>query len=1535
MKRRLLSMFVVICMMFTMLPVSLIADEAHTGIDNKEEIIAVKPLEETEKIVPIGTPIEDLKLPEALKVIVRANLVANEAETKNEEDSGSTKEDMVVRDWSDATTSSAIDIEITKDIEVEWISEPAYDMNTEGEYVFKPVIEGYVISSKLPEIKVKVGAAAAKSMLLMTPSSITVNNESEWQQAIIDVEDGGTIVLGQYMNPRTSIIINDDSNKDIIIDLNGKWIFPYVEGPFIQHMTEGTLTIVDNNGDGILRNQSGSTIEINSGGTLTIDGAKIEGAKDCAIKNESSTVNLWGGSIISTQSNVDGIKNTGTGVININGGRISTYRYGITNSESTGTLNIFGGASTIRGSTLALYNIKPNFGDMLVTVDTDFYGAYPAYYNEENISSYKSLLFEPDLGDVAQIGSVTYSTLQAAIIEASDNDTITLLTDINLNGTVTIPNATSKNYTLDLNGKKLYYSGAPIRHSGNGILTIDDSSGGSGEIKVDSTSYFGVLLLSSSGSITVAGGTIIGGNSGIYSESRTGAVNVTGGKILVQDSGGAAIDNTNNGSVNVSGGEVIGGFYGIYNYGSQDVTPAVNVSGGLISGTSSGIYYNNTKGGNVTVSGPSIIKGQSSYAIGSNVNLILLEAKVVKASTNFDGSLPVAFSRKNIRTYKYLEFGSAPPDATPPTGTISVNNNNLFSTFLNTATFSGFYKSYAYVKITGDDADSGVKKLEYLKSGIRYSTEEEVKVLSGWTTVAQDEMFYINPSWKGYIYARITDYFNNMTVIRSDGVVVYKDSAVNTSSISFTKGSTTDISVPVTLNSNSINKIMNGTSTLSASDYTVLGGNIIFKANYLNTLEERSEAYPLVVHYNPQGVEYPVSPLSGSVAPNTSTISLTVLMPPLEITTTPLPNGTVGAAYSQTLHTTNNIPVIWSIESGTLPTGLVLNTMDGAISGIPLEAGTFNFTVKAINGAQSDTQEFSITISPPLPNILTGVAVINNIMPRIGDTLTGSLEGGNNTGILNYTWRSGTTIVGTGPSYEVTRLDLGKSITLEITSSKEIGTITSEETVAVRKKAALPTPKAPELTLKTHDSVTLTANEDYEFSKDGVTWQKDHVFNGLLPNTTYSFYQRVAETDDTESSEKSSPLVVTTYAEEVLPNPLTGTAIISNNTPRIGDLLTGLLEGGNNTGTLSYTWKAGSLTLGTGPSYEVTASNLGKTIVLEITSSKETGTVTSAATAAVLKKAPPTPPKAPSLSSKTHNTVTLTTNKDYEFSKDGVTWQTSPVFSSLTPSTSYIFYQRVAETDDTEASAKSQGLTVTTESNNNSGGGSGGGSGSSSGNGGSSSGNSNPVITAPPTTDKPDLPEVDNPDSSEMTDVIAHWAKDDIEFVVRKGLLNGTDTHTFSPNTHMTRGMFATALGRLAKADVSSYKESSFIDVTKDAYYIGYIEWASKNNIVKGVGNGEFAPDETITREQVAVMMYSYAKAMGITLPQIYEENTFVDSDKISTYAKEAVKFMQMAGIINGKNGNLFDPQATATRAEVSAVLSRFVKLIDIQMKSE
>ena len=181
---------------------------------------------------------------------------------------------------------------------------------------------------------------------------------------------------------------------------------------------------------------------------------------------------------------------------------------------------------------------------------------------------------------------------------------------------------------------------------------------------------------------------------------------------------------------------------------------------------------------------------------------------------------------------------------------------------------------------------------------------------------------------------------------------------------------------------------------------------------------------------------------------------------------------------------------------------------------------------------------------------------------------------------------------------------------------------------------------------------------------------------------------------------------------------------------------------------------------------------------------------------------------------------------------------------------------------------------------------------------------------------------------SAFTDIENHWAKDNIFFVVSRGLLNGISATTFSPNTGMTRGMFVTALGRLAGIDPADYQAGKFTDVKADAYYVPYVNWAASKGIVSGTTDTTFAPDSQITREQMAVILKNYAAKLGYTIPKTLKAVTFADNTKISSQVKEAVKSMQQAGILAGRTNNRFDPKGTATRAEVATVLRRFVEII-------
>ena len=168
------------------------------------------------------------------------------------------------------------------------------------------------------------------------------------------------------------------------------------------------------------------------------------------------------------------------------------------------------------------------------------------------------------------------------------------------------------------------------------------------------------------------------------------------------------------------------------------------------------------------------------------------------------------------------------------------------------------------------------------------------------------------------------------------------------------------------------------------------------------------------------------------------------------------------------------------------------------------------------------------------------------------------------------------------------------------------------------------------------------------------------------------------------------------------------------------------------------------------------------------------------------------------------------------------------------------------------------------------------------------------------------------------------WFYDDVKYTHQNGLFKGTTATTFSPQMPITRGMVVTVLGRLAGIDIADYSGASFDDVDPGMYYAPYIKWAAELGIVKGIGDNKFAPDASVSRQDLATILNNYAEKMGIVMAQTMQIVVFVDSADIADYAVDAVGNMVRANIINGKPGNIFDPLADATRAEVAAMLHRF-----------
>lgn len=178
-----------------------------------------------------------------------------------------------------------------------------------------------------------------------------------------------------------------------------------------------------------------------------------------------------------------------------------------------------------------------------------------------------------------------------------------------------------------------------------------------------------------------------------------------------------------------------------------------------------------------------------------------------------------------------------------------------------------------------------------------------------------------------------------------------------------------------------------------------------------------------------------------------------------------------------------------------------------------------------------------------------------------------------------------------------------------------------------------------------------------------------------------------------------------------------------------------------------------------------------------------------------------------------------------------------------------------------------------------------------------------------------------------FTDVSGHWASDAITYVYGNGLMNGTDETTFAPDQLLNRAMLAAILHRLAGEPAATGAHEAFTDVASDTWYTSAVAWASANGIVSGVGGGRFAPMEAITREQLAAMLYRYARYSGLDTSAKGDLSKFTDGDCVSAWASDAMAWAVGSGLLSGKTANVIDPTGAATRAEVATILMRFAEL--------
>ena len=166
------------------------------------------------------------------------------------------------------------------------------------------------------------------------------------------------------------------------------------------------------------------------------------------------------------------------------------------------------------------------------------------------------------------------------------------------------------------------------------------------------------------------------------------------------------------------------------------------------------------------------------------------------------------------------------------------------------------------------------------------------------------------------------------------------------------------------------------------------------------------------------------------------------------------------------------------------------------------------------------------------------------------------------------------------------------------------------------------------------------------------------------------------------------------------------------------------------------------------------------------------------------------------------------------------------------------------------------------------------------------------------------------------------WFANDVKYVSQKNLMTGTGNDLFSPNGTTTRGQAVTILYRLAGSP--SVSGDGFSDVKSSDWFYKAVQWASKNGIASGYGNGKFGPNDTLNREQLATMLYRYAQFKKMNITTNGGLSKFSDSGSVSGYALDAMSWAVSKGLISGTSDGKLNPGSTATRAQLAAILHRF-----------
>ena len=699
----------------------------------------------------------------------------------------------------------------------------------------------------------------------------------------------------------------------------------------------------------------------------------------------------------------------------------------------------------------------------------------------------------------------------------------------------------------------------------------------------------------------------------------------------------------------------------------------------------------------------------------------------------------------------------------------------------------------------------------------------------------------------------------------------------------------------------------------------------------------------------------------------TANIRVKLIAPPT-ITTQALPGGTIGAAYSHQLHANGGGLIEWEIISGALPDGMNLNGTTGEISGTPTAVGTATFTVKAENSVGSATKELSITIAKPQQ--YGKVSMDDYVYGETPSTPSLTDRTGDGSATYYYTTTDSNSGDTKWENIQADTLNAGTYyMYAKLGETENYGSFTTA-CVKFQVLRAMPTCTKPtDLTAiygQTLADVTLP---------DGWSWMNSSESVGNASTAAKKFKAKFTPADTTNYN------TVEDIELEVMVNKANQAPLTIQGADGVvyGQTLTLTTTGGSGMGAVTYRIDTAYSTGGAAidPNTGVlTPAKVGSvSVVATKAGDNDYNDITSAPFVLMIKPATPTgEPKYTKIttSGKTLKDAALTTNGSTLNPNDGkLEWADDkgnalPDDTKVEANKTYKWRFMPTDTNYTP-------LTGEIELYHKSGGG----------------GGYNPPVTYYTlrfeTGGGSDIPSVreayntyidltkyvptwrghtfigwyterslmnkvsgvyltkdmtvyagwrvdENPGTgaNPFTDVSEKdWFYGDVMFVYENGLMLGTSKTLFSPHGTATRGMMATILWRMEGSPAPKGK-NSFTDVEAGKWYADAITWTAENGIFAGYGKDKFGPDDPITREQLAAIFYRYADYKGYDLTVKGNLDKFKDADKITDYAKTAMQWAVSSGLVKGKSGNLLDPQGTATRAEIAAMLHRFIEKYEL-----